>query len=63
MLKLTGEAHYGYSEDDEMQDHALDELLAAFESHDHKKMMSALMALVEIIKNKEESSDAQPHEA
>lgn len=60
---MAGESRYGYSEDDEMIEHALDELFEAHDSKDHKKVISALHALIDIIKNKEESHvDADPQE-
>jgi hypothetical protein len=44
---------YGFSEDDALIDGALDDLMAAMESKDHKKMIHALMALIHCVKNKE----------
>lgn len=54
---LGGTSMYGFSEDDEMSESAIDELLQAFESKDYKKLMSALKALVGIVRNKH-ASDA-----
>lgn len=51
----AGEVRYGFSEDDELIEHALDELMEAMASKDHKKFMSALMALVHCVKNREDS--------
>ncbi len=52
-LKLTGEAHYGYSEDDELKDSALKELCESVESKDSKKITQALKALIQMILSKE----------
>lgn len=60
LAKISGESRYGFSGDDDIVEHALDELMEAYESKDHKKFMSALNALIEVIKNKE--PDASPHE-
>ena len=54
------EVRYGYSEDEELSENALDELISALERKDHKAVMSALMALIDVIKNKEShDTDAQ----
>ncbi len=51
-LKLTGEAHYGYSEHDELKDSALKELCESVESKDSKKITQALKALIHLITSK-----------
>lgn len=53
-----GEVKYGYSEDENMSEDAIKELLAAVESKDASKLMQAISALVEIIRNKNDA-DAQ----
>jgi hypothetical protein len=60
--KPAGESRYGYSEDDDLIEHSLDELMDAHARKDHKGFMSAMNALIDFILNKE-SSDAQSHEA
>ena len=52
LRKQVGESKYGFSEDDDLVDTALDELLSAHEDKDIPKMMSALEALIRIIKEK-----------
>lgn len=51
--KLSGLSKYGFSEDDEIIESALNELSQAIESKDHSKMMGALKALIDCILNKE----------
>lgn len=51
-LKLTGEAHFGFSEDDELKDSALKEFCAAVESKDSKKITQSLKALIQIVLSK-----------
>jgi hypothetical protein len=58
--KLVGESRYGFSEDDDLIEHALDELIEAREKKDHKAFVKALKAIIQFIKNKEES-DASIH--
>lgn len=55
-----GESRYGFSEDDELVEDALDELLASFHARDASKLIEAFMALIHVIKNKE--SHASIHE-
>jgi hypothetical protein len=62
LAKPMGESRYGYSEDDDLIEHSLDELMDAHARKDHKGFMSAINALIEFILNKE-GSDAQSHEA
>lgn len=57
VAKPMGESRYGYSEDDDLIEVALDELMAALESKDGSKIHSAIEALVDFIRNKE-SADA-----
>jgi hypothetical protein len=58
LAKISGEARYGFSEDEELAEHLLDELDRAIAGKDSKAFMSALSALVEIIMNRGESDDA-----
>lgn len=60
--KPAGESRYGYSEDDDLIEHSLDELMEAHAKKDHKGFISAMKALIEFILNKE-GSDASTHEA
>lgn len=53
LRKMSGESRYGYSEDEELIDKSLDELIAALESNDHSKAVAAIHALVNVIRNKE----------
>jgi hypothetical protein len=52
-----GESRYGFSEDDEMSEDAIKELMEAIESKDKSKLMKALSALVEVIRNKNADTD------
>jgi hypothetical protein len=52
--EVLGEKKYGYSEDDELIDNALDELLACVEAKDHKGLVHALKALIELYQAKED---------
>jgi hypothetical protein len=60
LRKMSGESRYGYSEDDEMIERALDELLAAMDSKDHSKAYKAIQAIVHVIKNKEHNATHSP---
>ena len=53
LRKMSGVSLYGFSEDDELIDHALDELIEHIHNKDHEGVMESLMALVHAIKNKE----------
>mgnify|MGYP006919579531 CR=1 FL=1 len=55
-----GEARYGYSEDDDIIEQAMDELMAALEAKDGIKVHSAIEALIQFIQSKE--SNAIPSE-
>lgn len=57
MGKPVGESRYGFSEDDDLIEGALDELMAALASKDGAKIHSAIEALVHFIHNRE-SADA-----
>lgn len=57
MAKISGESRYGFSEDDDLIEHALDELMHALASKDGSKIHSAIEALIRIIHTKE-SGDA-----
>ena len=61
LAKISGEARYGFSEDEELAEHLLDELERAIAGKDSKAFMSALQALIEVIMNKGEP-DAELHE-
>lgn len=58
---MSGVSKYGFSEDDDLIESALDDLIHAVDQKDHKALMDAIHALVRCIKNKE-SSDASVHE-
>lgn len=53
LRKMAGESRYGFSEDDDMIEKALDELLQAMDTKDHALLVSSLQALVRCIQNKE----------
>lgn len=57
MGKPVGESRYGFSEDDDLIEQALDELEAALHAKDNAKIHSAIEALVNFIHSKE-SRDA-----
>jgi len=59
LRKQAGESRYGFSEDEEIKEKMIEELMHAVESQDHKKAMQALMALIDMIMAKEpEEHDA-----
>lgn len=49
LRKQVGESRYGFSEDDEIKEHSMNELMEAVDSKDHKKLIQAIMALVDCI--------------
>lgn len=51
--KPVGESKYGFSEDDDMIEDGLKELMAAYEAKDHIKLIDSLKALIALIRNKE----------
>ena len=51
--KIAGESRYGFSEDDDLIEHALDELLAAHGAKDGAALLEALEALIHFIQSKE----------
>ena len=57
-VRQPGESMYGFSEDEEMSEDSIKELIQAIESKDHSKLMQAISALVEMIRNKN-ASDSQ----
>jgi hypothetical protein len=61
--KYAGESRYAFDEPSELVEQALDELMHAIESRDHKKMMQAIEALIESVLAKEkglkDASDSQ----
>jgi hypothetical protein len=56
LRKMSGESRYGFSEDDDLIESALDELQAAMEARNHSGIVSAIKALVQFIKNREGSN-------
>ena len=60
--KPVGESKYGFSEDDELLESLLGELMAAYEAQDHIGLIDSLKALIQLIQTKE-SSDAQHDES
>lgn len=63
LRKLSGESKYGFSEDDELIEHSLNELMQAVESKDHMKMSEAIKALIDCIMAKEGNQDADDEKA
>lgn len=53
LRKMSGESRYGFSDDDELIEHALDELISAVEQKDAGRLEDAIKALVSVIKNRE----------
>lgn len=62
LRKLSGESKYGFSEDDELIESSLNELMQAIETKDHKQLMSAIKALVDCIMNRESEGQDEVHE-
>ena len=60
--KPAGETKYGFSEDDELLESLLGELMAAYEAKDHVALIDSLKALIQLIQSKE-SADAQHDES
>ena len=60
--KPASESKYGFSEDDDLLESLLGELMAAYDAKDHIKLVDSLKALIGLIKNKE-GSDAQHDES
>lgn len=54
--KQGGVSMYGFSEDEELSEKCIDEIIQALESKDHTKLMSALKALVAMVRNKHASN-------
>ncbi len=48
-----GEARYGFSEDDDLIEHALDEVINSIDTKDSNKFVNAIIALVNCIRSKE----------
>lgn len=51
--KPTGTSHYGFSE----EELAANEIIEALESNNNSEFMSALQALIELIRNKHDASN------
>lgn len=47
--KISGESKYGFDEDDELIESALDELIEAIHSKEHKRAVTAIRALMDLI--------------
>jgi hypothetical protein len=64
VAKPMDEKSYGYSEDDELKEACLQEIIEAYESKDSRRLQDALEALVDLILSKEheESDAADAHE-
>ena len=53
LRKLSGISKYGFTEDDELKDATVSELIHAVESKDHKKMMNSIHALIDCVMARE----------
>jgi hypothetical protein len=62
LRKMSGESRYGFSEDEELIEGVLDELMAALESKDHAKFIEALKAIIQCVRNKEADHATDPLE-
>jgi glutamyl-tRNA reductase len=61
--KPVGESKYGFSEDEELMEDTLKELMSAYEAKDHVALIDSLKALVELIRNKESQNAPDSLEA
>ncbi len=59
LRKFAGESRYGFSEDDELIEHALDELIESIHNRDHAGVIEALTSLIHFIKNKEDTDSGE----
>ncbi len=63
LRKLSGVSKYGFSENDELVESALKELIQAVESKNHSELIMAVKALIDCIMAKEQgegdASDSQ----
>jgi hypothetical protein len=57
LRKLSGESRYGFSENDELIEHALGELIESIEQKDHVGVIEAIRSLIHCIQE-EEGEDA-----
>lgn len=57
LRKLSGVSKYGFSEDDELVESSLNELMQAIESKNHTQLVTALKALIDCIVAKEQGED------
>ena len=62
LRKYSGESKYGFSEDDNLVEHALDEVIEAMQAKDHKKMVSAIIALIDCIMAREDKGQDETHQ-
>ena len=62
LRKYAGESRYGFSEDDELIESALDELIEAMSAKDHAKVLESIQALIRCIKNREDSDAVNPQQ-
>lgn len=58
LRKMAGESKYGFSEEEELQEAAIHELMEAVDSKDHKRLMEAIHALIDCIHSEEMSEHA-----
>lgn len=61
--RYLGEARYAFDEPSELVEQALDELIHAIESRDSKKLVMAIMAVIDCVMAKESKQDEASKEA
>lgn len=52
--KPIGEQRFGFSEEDELKEHCMGELMGALEAKDPKRFMDAVVALIEMVLSQEQ---------
>lgn len=60
---MSGVSKYGFSEDDDVIEHALDELEQAIDTKDKALLISAIVAIIHCIKNKEPHAESHDETA
>lgn len=55
--KTPDESKYGFSEDDELKEEAVKELMQGLHAKDYQMISRAIEALVQVIKNKQTGND------
>jgi hypothetical protein len=63
LRKMSGVSKYGFSEDDDLVEDALNEVIQALESKNHSQLVEAIKALVMCIRNKNAIDPQQDSES